>query len=451
MSASGFAYRRLEPYLNVARANFLALPVALVAVGAAAAWRSGTVDPFRTGLALAGLISLHVAVNAINEYSDYSRGIDQETDETPFSGGSGTLPEGELAPTSALYLGLLAAGVGAVIGAYFLYVVGTALLPIVAVGAVSVLFYTDFLTRIGVGEMAAGLGLGSLPVVGVALVQDGTVGTLAYGAAVPAFFLTFNLLLLNEFPDEKPDRRGGRTNLVHLLGRRWAAVAYVLAGLAVPASIVSMVALSVLPGLALVGVLPSVFLARPVRWGIGDPHSDVGVEALRDNVIWVLFTNVFLAVGIAMPAGAFYTTSGLSLNEGSFLLGRGLFGLVVFFMAFNNLADLENVTEKIAEAGVPYPKEATVASSIPLLFSGLSIMLGVYPAVGAAYFIVFMLVTTVTVHNFLGIEDPDEQDNEIFHFLKNLLILAAGLVFLSLALGGSEWPYSLGIGLGLLG
>lgn len=443
MSSIGFASVRIEPYLGVSRANFLALPVVLVALGAAAASLTGPVDTLRTGLALVGLVSLHVAVNSINEYSDYRRGIDLETDETPFSGGSGTLPAGDLDAPAALQLGLVAASVGALIGAYFLWVVGPVLLPLLAFGAVCVLFYTDFLARLGLGEVAAGLGLGSLPVVGVALVQDGQIGLPAIAAAVPAFFLTFNLLLLNEFPDIEPDRRGGRVNVIHLLGHQRAALGYLLAGAAVPLSIVAAVVIGWLPALALVGVVPSVFLARQLDWYRGQDR-ELPVEAMRDNVIWVLATNFALAVGIALPAAAFVSHADVQLNEGTFLVGRMLFGLVLFFMAFNNLADLSNIASQIGEAGVPFPRLATVAASFPLLLSAVSIALGVYPTIGAAYLVVFMIVTTVTVHNFLGIEDEAEQENQIFHFLKNVLILAAALVFLSVALGGTEWSYGLG-------
>jgi 1,4-dihydroxy-2-naphthoate octaprenyltransferase len=145
MSAIGFATQRIEPYLSVSRANFLALPIALIALGAAAASLTGRIDPVRTVLALIGLVSLHVAVNAINEYSDYRRGIDEETEETPFSGGSGTLPAGDLEPRLVLHLSLLAIGVGATIWAYLLYVVGIALVPIVLLGGVTVVGYTDLL------------------------------------------------------------------------------------------------------------------------------------------------------------------------------------------------------------------------------------------------------------------------------------------------------------------
>lgn len=444
MSSIGFATHRIEPYLGVSRANFLALPVVLVALGAAAASLTGPVDPLRTALALLGLISLHVAVNAINEYSDYRRGIDLETEETPFSGGSGMLPEGELEPSAALQLGLAAAVVGALVGAYFLWVVGFVLVPLLAFGAVCVLFYTDLLARLGLGEVAAGLGLGSLPVIGVALVQDGQVGLPAYAASVPAFFLTFNLLLINEFPDIQPDRRGGRVNLIHLFGERRAALGYLLAGAAVPLSIVGAVVIGWLPPLALVGVVPSVFLAKQLDWYLNGQARDLPIDAMRDNVIWVLATNFALAVGIALPAAAFVSGADVQLNEGTFLIGRMLFGLVLFFMAFNNLADLSNIASQIGDAGVPFPRLATVAASFPLLLAAGSIALGVFPTIGAAYLVVFMVVTTVTVHNFLGIEDEAEQENQIFHFLKNVLILAAALVLLSLALGGTEWAYGLG-------
>jgi 1,4-dihydroxy-2-naphthoate octaprenyltransferase len=41
-------------------------------------------------------VGVHVAVNALNEASDYKTGIDFNTERTPFSGGSGTLPAEQL-------------------------------------------------------------------------------------------------------------------------------------------------------------------------------------------------------------------------------------------------------------------------------------------------------------------------------------------------------------------
>ena len=67
---------KLKECAGVARANFLLLPFTLVAVGAAAAAFDGDFNLFHTLLALVGLVGLHVAVNALNEVSDFRRGID---------------------------------------------------------------------------------------------------------------------------------------------------------------------------------------------------------------------------------------------------------------------------------------------------------------------------------------------------------------------------------------
>jgi 1,4-dihydroxy-2-naphthoate octaprenyltransferase len=85
---------RLKAILGVARAPFLLLPVTLVAAGAGAAAHESAVHLWPTVGALVGLLSLHIAVNAFNESSDFRTGIDLRTERTPFSGGSGTLPSG---------------------------------------------------------------------------------------------------------------------------------------------------------------------------------------------------------------------------------------------------------------------------------------------------------------------------------------------------------------------
>jgi len=276
------------------------LPPTLVASGAAAAAWDGSFSWSRTVLAMVGLVSLHMAVNIINEWSDMRTGIDLHTERTPFSGGSGTLPAGGMRPRTALVFGLVCAGVGLVIGLWFLIEVGWVLLPIVIAGAVSVLAYTNVLARIGIGEMAAGFGLGAGPVIGTALVQGGGWSTAAMAASVPAFFMTFNLLLLNEFPDEQADREGGRRNLVILLGRRAAAWIYAAAGLATPLAIVIAVLLRVLPPLSLIAVLPSILLVKPLQWAFADPKLPVPIPALGANVAWNLATNTVMALALVI-------------------------------------------------------------------------------------------------------------------------------------------------------
>ena len=199
----------LKAYAGVARVPFLLLPLTLIASGGAAAAFDGSFSWLRTAVAAVGLVALHAAVNILNEWSDLRTGIDLHTERTPFSGGSGTLPSGGMTSRAALCFAFPCLAVGLATGIWFLQRVGWVLVPVVVIGAICVVGYSDFLARRGLGEIAAGLGLGALPVLGTALVQAGELGPAAGAAALPAFLMTFNLLLLNEFPDEQADRSGG--------------------------------------------------------------------------------------------------------------------------------------------------------------------------------------------------------------------------------------------------
>jgi 1,4-dihydroxy-2-naphthoate octaprenyltransferase len=289
----------LAPWLGVARAPFLLLPVTLVAAGAAAGAYSGAFGWPPTLLALVGLVLLHVAVNALNEASDMATGIDLRTTRTPFSGGSGTLPAGLLSVRATRVFAYTCAAIGGLIGGWFAMRLDPLFALLMAAGAASVLFYTEVFARAGVGELVAGLGLGALPVWGSAWVQGPAPGPAALWAGVPAFLMTFNLLLLNEFPDEEADRAGGRKNLVLLLGRKGAAVIYAAAAVLTPTAIVVAVALGALPVHALAATLPSLLLAKPLAWALGDTREPVPVAALGANVAWNLATNTVLALALA--------------------------------------------------------------------------------------------------------------------------------------------------------
>jgi 1,4-dihydroxy-2-naphthoate polyprenyltransferase len=292
----------MKPLFRTARANFLTLSVTLVAAGAAAGAYEGSFLWSRTLLALVGLVALHAAVNALNEASDMYRGIDLMTRPTPFSGGTGTLPSGAVSVRATVAFGLALSGIGLVVGLVLLREVGRPLVPFLVLGAISVLAYTDLFARMGVGEIFAGLGLGLLPVAGTALVQGGRLGPAALAAGVPAFLMTFNLLFLNEFPDEAADRAGGRRNLVLLLGRPKAAILYSLLGLLVPVWLVWAWLAGWLPGIALIAAIPSIFLVRPLRWALVRPNEEVPLPALASNVIWNLSTNVVLAAALLVAA-----------------------------------------------------------------------------------------------------------------------------------------------------
>ena len=291
---------KLSSYAGISRIPFLLLPVVLVATGTgAAAWSSGSLNTGRAILALFGLLALHVGVNAINEASDAKRGIDSATSPTPFSGGSGKVPSGEISVKEAALFGFTATVAGLFVGLWFLLKLGLVMLPLIIMAAVLVIGYTDIFARIGLGEVAAGLGLGALPVIGSAIVQNGTLDITGIAAGIISFMLTFNLLLLNEFPDRDADQRGGRKNLVLIFGPGKAARIWLAVALCIPALVLLMTALNILPWPCMIASLSVIILKGPIQWawkGVEEtPFPPIPV--LAANVYWNLATHALLAAG----------------------------------------------------------------------------------------------------------------------------------------------------------
>jgi len=290
---------KLKVWTKEVRAPFLLLSVVLVPVGALAAWwETGAISGVRFIWTLVGLLLAHIAVNVFNEYFDYKSGIDLKTKRTPFSGGSGVLPEGLLRPEAVYRLGLgsLFAALG--IGLYLTVISGPLLLALIFAGGAAIYFYTTHFARWRVGELIAGLGMGSLPVLGSYFVQTGYFSLSAVVAALAPGFLTANLLLLNEFPDVEADRAGGRGHLVIALGRRRAGYVYLAWLLATYLAIIGGVAWGAMPPWCLIALL-----TLPLAWkaaGAALKHYDDLprlIPGLAANVQTILGTDLLLALG----------------------------------------------------------------------------------------------------------------------------------------------------------
>jgi 1,4-dihydroxy-2-naphthoate octaprenyltransferase len=282
------------------RPQFLLLAVLLVAHGGALAFAAGSFDLVRFLLAMVGLVLLHASVNVLNDWHDFSRsGIDRSTVQTPFSGGSGMLPKGAMTSGQVLGLGIGTLVAGSAIGVYLAYVSGWTVIGLIGiVGALSVVLYTPLLTRIGLGELFAGLSLGTLPVVGVYYLLTGRIDTAAWVSSIPAGLLTYNLLLLNEFPDAAADAAGGRQHMVVLMGKRNARWLYATVEAGAFVAIIVGVAFGILPLWALLGLGAAFFGFQAIRTAMREYDSFEGlIPAQGANVIAVLGMNALLAIG----------------------------------------------------------------------------------------------------------------------------------------------------------
>lgn len=286
------------------RPQFLLLSVFLVAHGAMLALWQGASDWLLAMLAAIALVLMHASVDVLNDWHDYARsGIDRQTRRTPFSGGSGFLPAGAISPRGALIFGLSMLSVASAIGLYLVWVSGRPLLVIGIAGVVSVVAYTPFLSHVGLGELFAGLGLGTLPVVGTYYLLSGRIDGVAWLSAVPAGLLTYNLLLLNEFPDAEADAAGGRRHMVVLLGKRKAAWLYTCVEIAVYVTVIAGVVAGWLTPWALLSLGAVFFALKAIRGALTEYDSFEGlIPAQAANVAAVLATNALLAVGYLIAA-----------------------------------------------------------------------------------------------------------------------------------------------------
>jgi 1,4-dihydroxy-2-naphthoate octaprenyltransferase len=284
------------------RPHFLLLSVVLSCVGTSMAWYDGHFKLLFSILAAVGLLLIHSSCNVLNDYFDYMTGIDRETSRTPFSGGSGFLVAEALTPKSVYILGIACFGVASGIGLFFLKMRGWALLPILIVGGISAYFYSTHIARWMLGEFFAGLNLGVLAVLGTYFVQSGYYSWEAFMGSLPSGILTYNLLLVNEFPDVVPDKRGDRKNVVIVLGKRRASVLYLVTSGLVYLCIILGVILQFMPLGTLLGLLTMPIALAAVRGALSeyDANSEEFLPVMGSNVAVVLVTQALIAVGYVL-------------------------------------------------------------------------------------------------------------------------------------------------------
>jgi 1,4-dihydroxy-2-naphthoate octaprenyltransferase len=289
--------------VRASRPNFLLLAPLCAGLGLAVAWQQGQApELLHTFLVFLGAVLAHAAVNLLNEYDDFRSGLDMITERTPFSGGSGALPEVPTAARRVLWAGLGTLALVVAIGLYFLWLRGLPLLVLGAAGVVLVLTYTRWITRSPLlCLLAPGMGFGPIMVLGTVIALGGGIDTTALLASLVALLMVSELLLINQIPDAEADRAIGRRHLVITLGPEKAA--HLVAGLLLASygvivagmvsgylAMTSLIALAPLPAAVWISLrLPRV-LAMPDQLN----------RVLGANVAVLLSTLALLVTGLSL-------------------------------------------------------------------------------------------------------------------------------------------------------
>ncbi len=287
--------------LRATRPSFLVLAPLSVLLGVLLAARQMIeLDRLEIALALAGGVLAHAAVNLFNEHDDFCSGLDHLTRRTPFSGGSGALPESPDAAPAVLVSGILSLAGVVAIGGYFLWLRGWPMLVVGLLGVYLVVAYTRWITRRPwYCLLAPGLGFGPVMVLGTLVALGGRVDAAALVVATASLLLVSELLLLNQFPDLEADRRNGRRHLPIVLGLRrvsWLVIALLLGAY-------MLIALGQLGGLLPASVwlawlpLPAaLWVAWKLPGALEEHQALLGVMGV--NVVVLLSSLALLAAGL---------------------------------------------------------------------------------------------------------------------------------------------------------
>ena len=123
----------------------------------------------------------------------------------------------------------------------------------------------------------------------------------------------------------------------------------------------------------------------------------------------------------------------------AFLVGRILVGCYYLQGAFHHFTGVGQMSRYVAAHGVPAPQVAVLGAGVLLLIASLSFLLGLFPRIGVAAIVLFLVPVTLIMHAFWADTNPMARQADIINFSKNIALLGSALMFLAVP---RPWPYS---------
>lgn len=290
----------LSIWARAVRLRFLSASLIAVSCGLATAWNDSRIFDFTlAALTYTGVLMAHASVDLLNDYFDYKSGIDLLTVRTPYSGGTGVLPQKLLNPSTVYKAGLALLASGTGVGILLAALRGWLVAVFVIFAVLTICIYSTVLVNVGLGELFLVV-KGMIIVLGSYYVQTLRLAIAPMYTGLILGLVSSSVLFVNQFPDFQADAARGRRNLVVKFGLRKAAklyacypiLIYFLMSLGVAAKILSPASLL---SLLLIPLYKRVM--DSVRENCSEPHRLV--SAMRSNsqagrVMGILLTASFL-------------------------------------------------------------------------------------------------------------------------------------------------------------
>lgn len=216
----------LRAWYSATRPRVFTATYVPLALAAAIALDQGVFDLAPFALALVGALCLQAGANLVNEYADYRRGADAYK-----TAGQGmTIKNQVLTPRSVLIGAVVAITAGTLIGLVLLAHSGPLLLWIGVGGVLVAITYTAGpfpLAYNGLGELAAGVFMGPLMVLGGYYVMARAYDPAPVLASIPVALMVAAILHANNIRDYEADKAVNKRTLAVIFGMRFARAEYV--------------------------------------------------------------------------------------------------------------------------------------------------------------------------------------------------------------------------------
>ncbi len=308
--------RRLGEWLSIwwegIRPAYLLLSLLPVVLGSVVAWTQsvslktprGTFHPVRFVITLAAVLLLQIGAHLVNDYYDYLRGIDTSNTLGP----GGLIQQGLIKPVRVLSFGLIALGLGALLGAFVAVSGGWLVIVFGLIGVLAAYFYSGepkALTSLALGELVFFFIFGPLLTLGSYMVQTGHLDRTVYIYSISLGILATAFIHLNNMRDTLSDAPAGKLTLASLLGLRLSRTLYVVLVLGAYAPIVALGLPRHAPHLLLIVLwtLPTLVIAITTVLRTTSPASlhKAMLESLRLEIFFTILLIVALVVTAVLP------------------------------------------------------------------------------------------------------------------------------------------------------
>ena len=238
---------RLSLWWEGIRPTYLALSFLPLVLGSVVAWTQsislktprGNFHPIRFVFILIAVLLLQIGAQLINDYYDYLRGIDTNNSLGP----GGLIQQGIVKPVRVLIVGLIALGLGALLGTLAAISSGWLVLLFGLIGVLAAYFYSGRpkgLSSLALGEIVCFFIFGPLITVSSYIVQTGHLDRIVYICSISLGILATAFIHLNNMRDVESDAPAGKLTLASLLGLRLSRTLYVILVIGAYAPIVAL-------------------------------------------------------------------------------------------------------------------------------------------------------------------------------------------------------------------